>query len=107
MTDAPLTSAPGLLLRASEPPPARTLVDVLTETAARHPDASALEDAAGALSYRELLAQVFDAAPEVAVPDDADANGFACCCHETSLERWVEKGRTGIMKRRAHRPAAS
>lgn len=59
MTDAPLTSAPGLLLRAAAAPAARTLFDVLSETAARHPDASALEDAAGALSYRELLARVF------------------------------------------------
>jgi len=59
VTDASLTSAPGLLLRSGEAPPERTLLDVLAGTAARFPDASALEDAAGALSYRELLARVF------------------------------------------------
>ncbi|MFV0435528.1 MAG: Pls/PosA family non-ribosomal peptide synthetase [Leucobacter sp.] len=41
--------------RARFAPPVRTLVDVLRETAARHPDASALDDGSGALSYRELL----------------------------------------------------
>jgi non-ribosomal peptide synthetase-like protein len=45
--------------RAEAAPPARTLVDILRATAAQHPDASALEDAAGALSYRELLAAVW------------------------------------------------
>ncbi|MBW8871672.1 MAG: amino acid adenylation domain-containing protein, partial [Leifsonia sp.] len=53
-----MTPAPGVLLRAESAPPARTLFDILTETARRFPDASALEDAAGALSYRELLARV-------------------------------------------------
>jgi non-ribosomal peptide synthetase-like protein len=36
----------------------RTLIDVLRETSARHPQSSALEDADGALSYAELLALV-------------------------------------------------
>jgi non-ribosomal peptide synthetase-like protein len=36
----------------------RTLIDILRETAARYPQASALEDADGALSYAELLANV-------------------------------------------------
>ncbi|MBO0982937.1 AMP-binding protein, partial [Rathayibacter sp. SD072] len=45
--------------------PPRTLIDVLRETARLHPDASALEDAAGALSYRELLARVVGAAGEL------------------------------------------
>ncbi|WP_323740678.1 Pls/PosA family non-ribosomal peptide synthetase [Microcella flavibacter] len=40
---------------AAEP---RTLLDILRETSARHPQASAIEDAAGALSYAELLVQV-------------------------------------------------
>ncbi|WP_460945275.1 Pls/PosA family non-ribosomal peptide synthetase [Okibacterium endophyticum] len=39
-------------------PEARTLLDVLRETVTTHPDASALEDARGALSYRELMARV-------------------------------------------------
>lgn len=40
---------------AAEP---RTLLDVLRATASAHPDASALEDGRGALSYRELMAAV-------------------------------------------------
>ncbi|HWI31894.1 MAG TPA: Pls/PosA family non-ribosomal peptide synthetase [Microbacterium sp.] len=47
------------LNRLSAAPPARTLIDVLKESAARYPEASALEDAAGALSYAELLAHVW------------------------------------------------
>nr|WP_233201976.1 Pls/PosA family non-ribosomal peptide synthetase [Cryobacterium sp. Y11] len=38
--------------------PARTLADILAETAAQHPDAVALEDAAGAISYHGLLERV-------------------------------------------------
>ncbi len=41
--------------RAAEP---RTLLDILRETTARHPEASALDDGSGALSYRELTARV-------------------------------------------------
>ncbi|MBF4579788.1 Pls/PosA family non-ribosomal peptide synthetase [Frigoribacterium sp. VKM Ac-2530] len=44
---------------AAEP---RTLVDVLRATTLAHPEASALEDERGALSYRELSAQVATAA---------------------------------------------
>ncbi|MGZ8805437.1 MAG: amino acid adenylation domain-containing protein, partial [Microbacterium sp.] len=42
----------------SAAPPPRTLIDILRETSARHPEASALEDADGALSYAELHAHV-------------------------------------------------
>ncbi|MFS0733930.1 Pls/PosA family non-ribosomal peptide synthetase [Microbacterium sp. 1P10UB] len=45
--------------RTSAASPPRTLIDILRDTAARHPEASALEDADGALSYAELLAQVW------------------------------------------------
>ncbi len=45
--------------RTSVAPAPRTLIDILRDTAARHPEASALEDADGALSYAELLAQVW------------------------------------------------
>nr|WP_240607186.1 Pls/PosA family non-ribosomal peptide synthetase [Cryobacterium aureum] len=38
--------------------PARTLADILAVTAAQHPDALALEDAAGTISYRGLLRRV-------------------------------------------------
>lgn len=47
-----------VLDRRDEAPPERTLLDILRATAERHPEASALDDGSGALSYRELLAQV-------------------------------------------------
>ena len=45
--------------RTGAAPPARTLIDILTDVAARHPEASAIDDGSGALSYRELLARVW------------------------------------------------
>ena len=54
-----MTGSPSGILgasgRAAEP---RTLLDILRETTARHPEASALDDGSGALSYRELTARV-------------------------------------------------
>ena len=52
--------APGqaLLDRSADAPPARTLLDVLRATTVRHPEASAIDDGSGALSYRELMARV-------------------------------------------------
>ncbi|MGN6426978.1 MAG: Pls/PosA family non-ribosomal peptide synthetase [Leifsonia sp.] len=47
-----------ILSRSAAAPAPRTLVDILRETAAHYPEASAIEDANGALSYRELLARV-------------------------------------------------
>ncbi|MEV7693258.1 Pls/PosA family non-ribosomal peptide synthetase [Microbacterium sp. NPDC089189] len=44
--------------RGAQTPAARTLVDILHDTAARHPEASALDDGSGALSYRELMREV-------------------------------------------------
>ena len=49
---------PGILDRSALAAPPRTLIDVLRATTLAHPDASALEDADGALSYRELMARV-------------------------------------------------
>lgn len=43
------------LMRGQLAAPERTLVDILRATAAAHPDASALDDGSGALSYAELL----------------------------------------------------
>ena len=43
---------------AAAAPPERTLVDILTETAARFPDASALDDGRRSLSYAQLLTEV-------------------------------------------------
>ncbi|KQR90950.1 MULTISPECIES: Pls/PosA family non-ribosomal peptide synthetase [Microbacterium] len=45
--------------RGAEAAPPRTLIDVLRQTAARYPAASALDDGRGALSYAELLAEVW------------------------------------------------
>ncbi len=47
-----------VLSAAHRAPAPRTLLDILRETTARHPEASALDDGAGALSYRELMARV-------------------------------------------------
>ena len=45
-------------LRSGDAPTARTLVDILTETAFRYPDAPAVDDGTEPLSYSELLALV-------------------------------------------------
>lgn len=47
-------------------PAPRTLLDVLTATAAEHPDALALEDPAGALDYATLLQRVHEQADDLA-----------------------------------------
>ena len=47
-----------VLDREAQAPAPRTLIDVLRATAARHPQASALDDGSGALSYSELMARV-------------------------------------------------
>lgn len=62
MTDPDGSAPPGLLLRSSAAPEPRTLIDILRATTAADPEASAIEDARGALSYRELLAIVLAAA---------------------------------------------
>ncbi|MDQ0146473.1 non-ribosomal peptide synthetase-like protein [Pseudarthrobacter niigatensis] len=46
------------LAGAPAAPPARTLIDVLQDTAARFPDASALDDGRTSLSYAQLLDEV-------------------------------------------------
>jgi non-ribosomal peptide synthetase-like protein len=59
MTDGVTPRADQSVLRAggrgSQP---RTLLDILRATTAQHPEASALDDGAEALSYRELMARV-------------------------------------------------
>ncbi len=52
-----MTDAPGCIRRGDAPPP-RTLLDVLRSTTERFPEASAIEDQDGALSYEELMALV-------------------------------------------------
>ncbi|WP_423924181.1 Pls/PosA family non-ribosomal peptide synthetase [Frigoribacterium sp. 2-23] len=53
---------PGLFARSPLAAPERTLVDVLRATVEQHPEASALEDERGAVSYRELAVAVERAA---------------------------------------------
>ncbi len=55
-------AVPGILSAAALAAPPRTLLDILRETTLRHPEASALDDGQGALSYRELMARVIAAA---------------------------------------------
>ncbi|MBW4033233.1 MAG: amino acid adenylation domain-containing protein [Acidobacteria bacterium] len=52
----------GVLSAVALAAPPRTLLDILRETTLRHPEASALDDGRGALSYRELMARVIAAA---------------------------------------------
>ncbi|KQR54710.1 amino acid adenylation protein [Leifsonia sp. Leaf336] len=56
MTDT--SARPAILSALAAAPAPRTLIDILREQAARNPQGSAIEDARGALSYRELLARV-------------------------------------------------
>lgn len=53
-----VVAAQDVLDRTALAPPPRTLLDILRETTARHPEASALDDGSGALSYAELMARV-------------------------------------------------
>lgn len=50
---------PQYLLSASAPEP-RTLIDILYDTAARHPDAPAIDDGTVQLTYSELIADIQD-----------------------------------------------
>ena len=52
----------GVLSASALAAPPRTLLDILRETTLRHPEASALDDGQGVLSYRELMARVLAAA---------------------------------------------
>lgn len=55
----PAFAAQAPLDRTAAAAPARTLIDLLSDVASRHPEASAIDDGSGALSYRELLARVW------------------------------------------------
>ena len=48
--------------------PPRTLIDIFRDTVARYPEASALDDGAGALSYGELSALVWRTAARLWKP---------------------------------------
>jgi non-ribosomal peptide synthetase component E (peptide arylation enzyme) len=60
VTDSP--AEPGLLLGSERTPAPRTLVDILRDSADRHPESAALADANGSVSYRELMRLVSRAA---------------------------------------------
>jgi non-ribosomal peptide synthetase-like protein len=49
---------PGLMARSQHAPPERTLLDILDETAARHPLAPAIDDGRTTLTYARLAAAV-------------------------------------------------
>ena len=55
MTLIPIHPGQDVLEAGHRATPARTLVDILLETAARHPNALALEDIDGAVNYRDLV----------------------------------------------------
>ena len=65
-----------MLSRDLAPEP-RTLLDILRETTALHPDASALDDGSGALSYRELMARVVATAARLQAAGVAVLSPFA------------------------------
>lgn len=54
------------LARGADAPARRTLLDVLTATAAEHPDATALEDPAGTIDYATLVRLVREQADDLA-----------------------------------------
>ncbi|UFS61073.1 Pls/PosA family non-ribosomal peptide synthetase [Subtercola endophyticus] len=62
----PVLAGPGLLLAGDRAPEPRTLMEILRATAAEHPQASALADTGGTLSYRELLRAVNSSAARLA-----------------------------------------
>lgn len=51
---------PGQFMRSAHAPEPRTLIDILRETARRHPNALALDDGAIQLTYAELVSDVED-----------------------------------------------
>lgn len=57
-TDHRSTVIPSVFLRSSLAPAPRTLVDILEAAAAAHPDATAIDDGAAPLTYRELLDEI-------------------------------------------------
>ena len=58
LSETDVTQGPGLMLAAHRAPSPRTLIDILHESADANPDASAIIDADGSLSYRQLMRQI-------------------------------------------------
>ncbi|WP_256986142.1 MULTISPECIES: Pls/PosA family non-ribosomal peptide synthetase [unclassified Rhodococcus (in: high G+C Gram-positive bacteria)] len=61
-SSADVAPAPAEFLRSSLAPPARTLIDVLRDTADCFPDAPAIDDGAVSVSYSELLDDIAEGA---------------------------------------------
>ncbi|WP_420898259.1 Pls/PosA family non-ribosomal peptide synthetase [Cryobacterium sinapicolor] len=65
MTLTPIQPGQAVLEAGHRAAPARTLVDILLETADRHPGALALEDVDGAINYRDLVRLVTEQAEQL------------------------------------------
>lgn len=61
-SSADAAPAPAAFLRSPQAPPARTLIDILRDTAHRFPDAPAIDDGAVSVSYSELLDDIAEGA---------------------------------------------
>ncbi len=61
-SSADIAPAPAAFLRSPQAPPARTLIDILRDTAHRFPDAPAIDDGAVSVSYSELLDDIAEGA---------------------------------------------
>ncbi len=59
---------PAQYLLSSSAPEPRTLIDILYETAARYPDAPALDDGAVQLTYAELISDIEESVEWLAAP---------------------------------------
>ncbi|QLL07272.1 Pls/PosA family non-ribosomal peptide synthetase [Mycobacterium vicinigordonae] len=55
-----MPETPAQYLLSAHAPSPRTLIDIINETAARHPDAAAIDDGEVQLTYRELLEDMAD-----------------------------------------------
>ena len=60
MTADPAPEIPAQYLLSAQAPEPRTLIDILYDTAARYPDAPAIDDGTVQLTYSELIADIED-----------------------------------------------
>lgn len=76
------------LLSTSAPPP-RTLIDILYDTAARFPDAAAIDDGTVALTYRELIADIEDSVEWLAARGIGRGDRIGICMPAGSYALYV------------------
>ena len=55
-----MPQVPAQYLLSAQAPPPRTLIDILYDTAARHPEAAALDDGTVQLTYAEMIEDIED-----------------------------------------------